>query len=67
MDRLKYTEEQREFFRKAGAKGGKKATVPHRTEGYCRCAVCRKSRGERGREKEVEVEVKADEDFDFGA
>lgn len=63
---IKYTEEQIEFFRKAGAKGGRKATVPHKEVGYCRCAECRKGRGEWGGKKVEEVKV-VDEGFDFGA
>lgn len=68
--------EVREQFRKAGAKGGRKATVPHKTEGYCRCAECRKSRGEWGPQKKgmealaevlTDTEFMEDADFDNGA
>lgn len=71
MDKLKYSEEQLEFFRKAGAKGGRKATVPHKLEGYCRCAECRKRRGEWGGNKEevksTEKEGKSGDGYDWGA
>ncbi len=42
--------------KKSGGKGGgRPATVEHVEGGYCRCAVCRKGRGEWGGEKAGEV------------
>lgn len=60
--KMELTEEQREFFRKAGAKGGKPRSVPHKEVGYCRCADCRK----RGKKKDEGASA-VDKEFDFGA
>lgn len=43
-----YTEEQIEYFREMGKKGGRKPTVLHSDGQGCRCANCRRARGERG-------------------
>lgn len=58
---VKLPKEVTELFREAGKKGGRPATVKHVTGRYCRCAECRKGRGEWGK---VEGTVKP-EDVDF--
>lgn len=53
--KINLTPEQVEYFRLFGKSGGRPATVPHKGIGYCRCAECRRSGGERDRKEAAEV------------
>jgi hypothetical protein len=48
MEKPPYTAEQLEFFKRAGQKGGRPAKVSCTGKRGCRCANCRRARGENG-------------------
>ena len=62
---MKLPKEVTEMFREVGKKGGRPATVQHVTGKYCRCAGCRKDRGEWQVAGEKEKSVKKNEDREF--